>query len=184
MEDVTHKAADEDLFIDINEYNLLFCDDKLGPKVVLKELDYKFNTSCDTLDDLAFNSILNSIEVISSIKEEDKGSSKNSIIVEKERVDFAGLETQKDKRTETMDISVLTEKKSCFPCFSQQTTTAKKRLRTADSYYSTNVNNTKRSSYFSKSIKLNDSLVKIRKKRSMEKKDTKAKTNNCGCNIF
>jgi hypothetical protein len=166
MENIDRKQTDDN-FIDIEEFNLLFCHN-FGPKLTFRDNKLAFNKSVDSLDDLDFISILNSVEVMSSKDNESQG---NSIADIAENKDDCAISVHKIKTMESF-----ADKKSHCGCFK------KKRLKTFDSYYSTNVNNTKRSSNFSKSIKLNDSLTKFRKKKGTF-------VNNhppvrCGCTIF
>jgi hypothetical protein len=165
MENINQQT--EENFIDDEEYNKLFCNNDFGPKVIFKEYKFSFNKSVDSLEDLEFDSILNSVEVISS---EDNESQNNSLEEQKE----VSVITHKIKKVETIDS--MAEKKSVFGCFDNK---MRRRLKTFDSNYSTNVNNTKRSHNFSKSIKLNDSLTKFRKKKGQENPSVR-----CRCNIF
>jgi hypothetical protein len=155
----------EEPFIDIDDYNNLFRP-TFGPKISLNPYKLDFNKSSDTLDDLDYNSLFNSIEAISS-----KSESQNNSMEENKEIDYITTEKTKIRKFDTNDS--MGDKTNCFGCKS------KKRLKTFDSYYSTNVNNTKRSSNFSKSIKLNDSLTKFRKRKNI-----KAPTVKCGCVII
>lgn len=153
----------------------------IGPNIKLKDIktNFAFNKSFDSLDEQSefFISFLKDENI-----EEDENNKENinsSLITEKNLESNFKKNFDKDKNKENNNNDNQNNdsnnkkdlKRSCFiriRCFSNNNSTKKKRLKTDpvfNSYFST-LNNTKRSTNLSqKSLRLNDSLTKFRKKK-------------------
>jgi hypothetical protein len=157
------KESLHDVFIDIDEYNTLFnrIDINFGPKLEFKEINLELDISINSFD-LDSDDI--NISIVSIKENSPQRQTEENEIVE-----------TRIKKIETNNSNYEAKNGICLSSRSRS-------KRRHDSYHSTNVNNTRRSSNMSKSIKMNDSLTKFRKKKYpyMRRKSK----SDCKCQIF